>query len=181
MKRKDFLGSACKIGLCSCVGLPMISSDLFAADDEKKKDDWRIGFMQKRFSKLIDAIQSNSSPEQTEKMIEALGKACGEDSKTWYANNIGNIEGMLDQLKKTWIETVEYDKEKGVIKLYGKKTGKCGCPFVDGSKISKEFCNCSIGYQKEVWSNISGKNVDASIIESVLYGAERCSFMIKIG
>ncbi|HLP18132.1 MAG TPA: hypothetical protein VK470_17875 [Bacteroidota bacterium] len=181
MKRNEFIHSACKIGLCTCVGMPLLSSDVLASDNEAKKEDWRIGFMQRRFAKLIDAINSNVTEAEKQKIIEAVGRACGEETNTELAGYVGNIDGMLEQLKRTWIETVEYDKASGTIKLFGKKTGKCGCPFVDKSQISKDFCHCSIGYQKAVWSKISGKEADASIIESVLYGSERCSFKIKIG
>ena len=53
MKRKEFLNSACKFGLCGCFGISLLSgSELFSKSKISQDDnesDWRIDFMQNRF------------------------------------------------------------------------------------------------------------------------------------
>jgi predicted hydrocarbon binding protein len=182
MKRKDFLNSACLLGICSCVGMPFLSSSELHADSliDKKEEDWRIGFMQRRFSKVWDIINSKVGEERKREIIEELGRECAKDNQNFYLKYKDNIEGFLTEIKARWIESAEYNIEEKTIKLVGKKTGVCGCPFVDKSLITKDFCKCSLGYQKEVYEAILGKPVESNIVESVLYGGERCSFIIKV-
>jgi predicted hydrocarbon binding protein len=183
MKRKDFLNSACVLGVCSCVGMPILSNSKFftaSLDDQKKDEDWRIGFMQKRFAKLWDVIDSKVDKEKKSEIIEGLGRECAKEYQSFYLKYKNDIEGFLTAMKSQSLESGEYIKEENTIKLIGKKTGVCGCPFVDKSLISKDFCKCSIGYQKEAYEIILGRPIESKITESVLYGDERCSFEIKV-
>ncbi len=184
MKRKDFLNSACLLGFCSCVGMPFFSgSKLLAAqlDDKKKEEDPRIPFMQSRFGKLWDIVESKVGPEKKEEIIESLGRECAKANKNFYMKYKDNIDGYFKEITSRWMETAEYNKEEGKIKLVGKKNESCGCPLVNKAFINKDFCKCSLGYQKETYEVILGKPVKSTIVESILYGNERCSFLIKVG
>lgn len=183
MKRKDFLNSACVLGICSCVGMPFFSGSKLNASplNDKNEDEWKIGFMQKRFAKILDIIGSKAGDEKKKEIIEELGRECAKVNENFYLKYKDNIEGFFTEIKARWIESTEYNKEEKTIKLVGKKSGSCGCPFVDKSLITKDFCKCSLGYQKEVYEAILGRPVESSIVESVLYGGERCSFLIKVG
>lgn len=184
MKRKDFLNSACLFGVCSCVGMPFISnSKLFAgpSNNQKKEEDWRMGFMQRRFAKLVDVVDSKVGDKKRDEIIEQLGRECAKEYRDSYIKYKDNIEGYFAEIKSKWIDTVDYNKEEKTIKLAAKKTSSCGCPFVDKSLIKKEFCKCSLGYQKEVYEAIFGRPVESKLVESILYGDERCSFLITIG
>ena len=182
MKRKEFLNSACLFGICSCVGMPFLAGpELHAAPlIDKKEEDWRIGFMQRRFSKVLDIVNSKVGVERRKEIIEELGRECAKDNQDFYLKYKDNIEGFFAEIKARWIESAEYNREERTIKLIGKKTGACGCPFVDKSLITKDLCGCSLGYQKEVYGAILGRPVESDILESVLYGGERCSFLITV-
>ncbi|MFH1195049.1 MAG: hypothetical protein V1720_05020 [bacterium] len=183
MERKEFLKAACTFGICSCAGMSMLSSgNIFAAgsSNAEGETDWRIGFMQKRFANLIKILDNVSDPVEKKKILEDMGRGCANESKDQYTKFIGNPEGMLEVIKSEWAENTEYDKEKNRVRIIGKKMESCFCPFVDSSLMPKEFCNCSMGYNKQMFETIFEKNVNVSIEESKLYGGERCSFIIDV-
>jgi hypothetical protein len=43
-----------------------------------------------------------------------------------------------------------------------------------------DFCNCTLGWQKEAYSAILGRPVEAELEESILRGGSRCVFRIRI-
>ena len=46
--------------------------------------------------------------------------------------------------------------------------------------MTKDFCNCSKGWQKQTYEIILGQKVDVDINTSILYGDNHCSFTIKL-
>jgi hypothetical protein len=85
----------------------------------------------------------------------------------------------LAQIKADWAENTEYDPQAKKIRVIGKKDPACFCPFVDKSITPKNFCQCSMGNMKETFETILGKTVNVKIEESILYGGERCTFVIR--
>jgi len=182
MDRKEFFKKSCYAGLCACAGFSMISGDSFAAisGQEPAPDDWRIGFMQRRFSKMVDYMNAKLDNDTREKMIEQIGRYCSMEAEKDYEKMKGNVEGYLDHVKSTWAEDASFDKEKGVITITGKKSDSCFCPFAGKKSIAKEFCNCSIGWQKQTLETLTGKKVAVNITSSILQGGERCCFLIQL-
>ena len=88
-------------------------------------------------------------------------------------------EGFLNEVKKSWAENIEFNKEAKSIRIIGRKVESCFCPLADKSLTPKEFCNCSVGWAKQTYGTVLGKQVNVTIEESILYGGERCSFLIK--
>ena len=93
---------------------------------------------------------------------------------------MGDVEAFLKKLKTDWAESVSYDKEKGVIETVGKQKESCPCPFVGKTKISKNFCDCSIGWYKESFKAVSGKDVEVERTASILHGDKTCDFRVKL-
>ncbi|MFC2137410.1 hypothetical protein ACFLTE_04480 [Bacteroidota bacterium] len=180
MDRKDFFKNICKYGACSCAGMMLLSSaNLITNDDtpEEKKEDWRIGFMQNRIAKLIEGMDGNLDKEILTSLLENMGRHCAKENSEYYIKFKGDVNGYLKSLEEG-VEKAEHDEEKGIVKIIGKKNDSCYCPFVDLSKMPKEFCNCTKGWNKEMYEAIIGKPVDVEIDTSVLWGGERCGFTI---
>ena len=183
MKRKEFLSSACKVGLCSCAGLSFLSGNVLFAQSEsegEKELKSKIGFMQRRFAKFLELLDNSVDNKTKEGIIQSLGRECAKESKEFYIKHKNNPEALLKEMEKFWAESSEYDKENNTIKIIGRPIEKCGCNLVDNSITPKDFCNCSKGWSMEAFSEILGKPVDVEILESVLMGGTRCSFAIKI-
>ena len=182
MERKDFFKNICKYGACGCAGMMMLSpAKLLANDDsqEEKKEDWRIGFIQNRMAKFIEDMEGKVDEGTIASLLENMGKNCASEHSDGYIKFKGDVKGYVDSLKN-WVESADYDEEKGVIKIIGVKNNSCFCPFVDVDKMPKEFCNCTKGWSKEAYGTITGKQVDVKIDETVLWGGERCSFTLTL-
>jgi predicted ArsR family transcriptional regulator len=159
----------------------MLSGGVLLAenDDTKNKPDWRYGFIHKRFAKLIENMNSTIDQETRTKLLEGVGRTCAKENAESFKKYKGDLEGFLDEMKRQWAERTEHDIKTKTIKVIGKKQESCFCPFVDKSMTPKEFCNCSIGFNKEMFETIMGKPVDVKIDESILRGGERCRFIIS--
>jgi hypothetical protein len=180
MDRKEFFENVCKYGACSCAGMMLLSpANLPANEDtpEEKKEDWRIGFMQNRIAKLVEGMDDKLDKETMISLLEDMGRHCAKGNSENYVKFKGDLYGYLKSIEK-WVDKAEHDEENGIIKLIGKKNSSCFCPFVDISKMPKEFCNCTKGWNKETYEAIIGKQVDVRIDTTVLWGGERCSFTI---
>jgi predicted ArsR family transcriptional regulator len=179
MERKEFLLKSC--AFCGCVGLAAFSGQsVKAATDDPDKEDWRVSFMQKRFSQMVDFMQANVDDETRTEIIEEIGRFCSQQGREDYNDFKGNLEGFLKNLETKWIEKASFNKDTRTITLLGKKQEACACAFAAKNKISPEFCNCSRGWMKETFSTITGQKAEATVSESLLRGSDRCSFIIQL-
>jgi len=183
MNRMEFLKTSCKLGICSCLGVAMVSPNKLLAEEENpelKKLRGKLDFIHKLFARLINLMGSNLDEKTKIKMLESLGMECAKEYNSDFAKYKNNLEGFLGEVKKKWVDKVIQDKDKKTITLIGKKTGGCFCPFVKQSITPADFCNCSVGWQKQAFETVTGKKVVAKVKESILRGGERCSFVIKL-
>lgn len=187
MNRKEFLANTCKLGLCACAGM-FLPGKVNAKDGKAVADkcppnenEWKMEFVQNRFAKFVDVIDNSLDRDSKIRMIEQFGRTCGRQTVADHLKQyIGDIDGYLEFIKGNWVENAEYDKEKNEITITGKPTKECFCPFVDSSKMSKDYCNCSSGWAKEIFGTILGREVESEMTETVLRGADRCSHKIRI-
>ena len=181
MDRKDFFKNICKYGACSCAGMMMFSpANLFADENtpDENEEDWRIGFIQNRMAKLIEGMDDKLDEGTLISLLENMGRHCAKGNIEKNNKFKGDVDAYIKSIEK-WVEKIEHDGEKGIIKIVGVKNNSCFCPFVDTSKMPQEFCNCTKGSQKETYETIIGKPVDVKIDTSVLWGGERCAFTIS--
>jgi hypothetical protein len=182
MDRKDFFKKSCQAGICTCAGFMLFpGNDMLASTkNEEPKEDWRIGFVQKRFTRFFEIIGKNTDEATRAKMIEQLGMFCAKENEAQLAEYIGQIDKYLEFVQTRWVEKAEFDRVKNEIRVTDKKRESCFCPLVDSKVISKDFCNCSKGWQKQTYETILGKPVEVEILSSIIRGSDRCSFKISI-
>jgi predicted hydrocarbon binding protein len=178
MERKEFLFKTRAV--CGCAGMALLSGRPVRAAVTDDKEDWRVGFMQKRFAHLVDFMNTNVDEATQLKMFEEMGRFCAGQHKEGYEKFTANTEAFLKDLEGQFIEKTTFDKEKQTISLLGKKQDSCVCAFAGGKNISPDFCNCSRGYMKEMFTVITGKPVEVTLDESILRGSDRCSFTIHL-
>ena len=176
MDRKDFFKNACGLGICSCIGVGLLSNgDLKAATDEK--NDWKEGFIRYRFEKLIGILDSSLEEKTRNQIFENLGKECAKTGQS--AKYINNPDGFFNDVLSRWGEKASYDKGKGLIRIETPERA-CFCPMFDPKTVSKSICQCSVGWQSQTYKTILGKDVEAKCVESVIRGSKRCVFEIRI-
>ncbi|MEJ2545835.1 MAG: hypothetical protein P8Y99_17365, partial [Calditrichaceae bacterium] len=123
---------------------------------------------------------ADMDPEKRVKMFEELGRACSSEYKETYMKFENNLQGFLDEIQGKWVKEAKYDTEKKTILITGTKSDDCFCPLAKKSVTPEVFCECSKGWQKGVFEGITGKKVEATVVESVLRGGDRCSFQIEM-
>lgn len=176
MERKDFFKKACGFGICSCVGIGLLSNGNVNAA-QNQVPEWEERFIKHRFAKLIGILDMTLDENTKNQIIENLGKECSNDS--FAPNYKDNPDGFFNEMHKRWGDNATYDKEKGFIRIETSERD-CVCPLIDSKVISKSICQCSVGWQTQTYHTIFGKEVKAKCIESVIRGSKRCVFEIQI-
>jgi predicted hydrocarbon binding protein len=181
MKRKEFLSNACALGLCGCFGTSFLTSNKILANSKNAKGDnepdWRIDFMQSRFKDLIYILNDDVDKDTLIGVLNKLGSKCGDYFAEKYKNN---PDGFFEFIKNNWAESVDYDKEKGIIKVNEKLRTNCNCPFIKEKDAPSVLCNCSMGTQKRIYESLFDRKVTVTLEKSILRGDERCSFTIQL-
>jgi hypothetical protein len=187
MKRMEFLKS-CASGICSCTALGLLSQESVpaqsgqanpGADPEKDELKWKLNAAQIRFAKLLQILNQNLDDPVKQKILQQLGADCAQSYQELAAKYKGNLKGFLDYISTKWVEKAEYDEKAGIIRITD-KAKQCTCPLVKPGVAPKEFCNCTLGWQKAIYSVVLGRPVEAEIEESILRGGVRCVFRIRI-
>lgn len=175
MNRKDFLNKVCGLGTCACMFPGLFNNqDVYA--NENYDNSWKEGFVQYRFTKLMDIIDETLDDVTKNKIIQNLGKECSKRSGINIYKN--NLQGFFEHLKNKFGENATLDKDRNIIRVETAER-ECFCPMFDSKKVSKSICQCSVGWQVQTYETILGQTVEAECIESVIRGGNKCVFEIK--
>ena len=191
MKRRELLSHACGMGMCSCAASVMfdnVSSGTQndTAEDKKlqeiqtelNRSQWWLNHGAKQLAKLWELLEPLLDDAKRREILEQLGRNCAK-SLGWGEKYRGNPEGFFKYMNQKNGENFTYDKEKGVITVVTRERD-CDCKLVNSKITPAYFCQCSIGWQKQMYETILGKSVDVEVKESVLKGSKRCVFQIRI-
>ncbi len=180
MTRTDFM--KCTLGICSCAGLAVFQQEAAHAEsgtleiDELKR---RLDAARKRFAILVRILNDNLDGPTRRKILENLGRECAKQYSSLTDKYKGNVNAFLDAIQRQWVEKAEYDEMAGTIRIVD-KSKNCTCPLVDQSQTPADFCDCTLGWQKETYSAILGRSVEVALEESILRGGKRCVFRIQV-
>jgi len=177
MDRKDFLRSACGLGVCGCALNFLATPELARAEDAAPPDQ-KLAFARYQVAKMVGFMAADAAAAACAGIIEKTGRECAKLGQL-QARFKGDPQGYLAAIKKAWGTESSWDKEKGAITI-AVPEGECGCPMVDGGRTPAFWCNCSVGYQKEAFETVFGKPVQVSLKESKLGGSKRCVFEVKL-
>jgi predicted hydrocarbon binding protein len=185
MNRRQLLNGACGIGACSCLGalLPVneiqaaeVNTEIDAAQLKKQNDklNWWADHTKKQLAKLWELLEPHLDEKTRNDIIEQLGRNCAK-SIGWPQQFKGNPDGFFAFMDKRLGEKITYDKDKGIISVVTPERD-CVCGMVNSKITPSYFCQCSMGWQKEMYETILGKKVECEVVESVLRGSKRCVF-----
>ena len=156
MDRKEFLKSACGLGVCGCAAESPRRARAAARGRHRRAGPAA------RFRPVSGGQDGRlhghrPTPEACAGIIEKTGRECAKLGQL-QAKFKGDPEGYFAAIKKAWGTDSSWDKEKGIITV-AVPEGECGCPLVDNKRTPAVWCNCSVGYQKEAFETIFGKPV----------------------
>jgi predicted hydrocarbon binding protein/predicted CopG family antitoxin len=136
--------------------------------------------MTKCVNEVMENFDSNvASKSKRKEVMEAMGNYCVKDilpSAEKIKGKSKDLVEMIDNLNELF--GGEYFTLKGD-KIYS-ELDKCFCHF--GVKkteepISKTYCQCSLGYMKQLFSSLLDKSVKTELIHSILTGSDTCKFI----
>jgi len=191
MKRRELLSHACGMGMCSCAASVMFDNVSSGAQNdaaenkklqeiqtELNRSQWWLNHGAKQLAKLWELLEPLLDDAKRREILEQLGRNCAK-SLGWGEKYKGNPEGFFEYMNQKNGENFTYDKEKGIITVVTRERD-CDCKLVNSKITPAYFCQCSIGWQKQMYETILGKSVDVEVKESVLKGSKRCVFQIRI-
>ena len=177
MDRKEFLKTVCGLGVCGCVASLVDPTEALAAAPQQAPDQ-RLAFARYQIAKMVGFMEAGTTAPACAEILQKTGRECAKLGQLQVKFK-GEPEGYFTAIKKAWGTDSSWDKEKGIITITVPE-GECGCPLVDSKRTPVFWCNCSVGYQKESFETIFGKQVQVSLKESKLGGSKRCIFEVKL-
>jgi predicted hydrocarbon binding protein len=135
-----------------------------------------------KYAMFIEVLGRELDPATRQRLLRALGRECAIQYRgVTFEKYKGDIKGFLKAVQEPsgWVEKAEYDELAGTIRIIDKQR-RCSCPLVSQSRTPADQCDCTLGWQKETYSRILGRPVEAQIEESILRGGKRCVYLIKI-
>ena len=145
----------------------------------------------------FQALGQAGEAEYIREVIERIDEQLGEDSKVQLLHSCNclskskvkkgrellkeckDIDSFFEELPKLHIAGTDIRKEKnGYIIVYD----KCYCGMIKktNTPISCAFCYCSRGYLKDFFEGVLKKSVQLDIIDTVIHGADECTFRLHI-
>ncbi len=141
--------------------------------DFQKKFRWareQCAFLEKRFSEdEITLIRGRCHCE--------AGKSLAERMRGYWSSSKNMEEfASLHNQKESYaqLEAVE----DGLLLIYPQCY--CACVKRVAEPISRTWCLCTLGYAKDLFSQVFGKDVEAQLLESVKTGGQRCVVKVTI-
>ncbi len=197
MHRKEFLKRSVQAGMC-CGATIMAGSALAqsgqntAANPAATPCDKRVVQGQKVISRIMRQLDAQVDPATRKSIMESCGQACYEGAhgkrsadKPTPEQAARFLDGMRKYLGAEGVrqaadETVVTFKYKSNPQGLKVADGYCLCPILEDAPkdISPTYCQCSVGYVKEIFERGVGKPARVELTDSVLRGARTCSFTV---
>jgi hypothetical protein len=185
MDRKEFLKNAgLATGLLALTGnacrcLAGEAPQASATACEKKQE-----FEQKWVKGFFDVLDANVDESARKKLMQANGKGCYQRGTKGKTIKQVSLDEYVPSLQKS-VGKENCRREGDAIYFTfsegsGIASSSCLCPMVESVPpgLSKTYCECSIGYVREMFQVHTGKSVRVELLESVKRGGKKCSFKI---
>ena len=139
---------------------------------------------------LFEGINKYADKEFKENIFHHLGENCYKKSimnevsekisRELVVNvSADNTDQVVEFLSKTMTDFTFNKKIDGF--TVNLNNNKCFCPVVNEGLVSDELmCNCTKGFDKKMYETILKREVEITIIDSLLKNGKSCLFQIKI-
>ena len=135
---------------------------------------------QLRFARFVETMEKDFDAPERKRLFNGFGRQCARTYGPALIDRYkGNLRGFLDEGLRGWMAEATYDEAAGAIRIVD-KSPHCTCPLVKEGSTPPSFCDCTLGWQEEAYSEILGRPVHAELEESILRGGKRCVFRIKV-
>lgn len=186
MKRKEFIK---KSGTCGAISLlAALNPDRgFAREISRNQDQTDNEPMNKsQVRQLLKFIDSSVNEQDKERIFNKLGTEClySRNYDKWVIGFRDNLDEYFDRVQRgesRYWEKLQYDREKSVITLVGRKFQTCVCEYGQCDQPPESLCRyCCKRFQEELFGLLLERKVTVRIDESIILGGERCSTTIFV-
>lgn len=191
MQRKEFLKSCGLLAVSPCIlpqtihALRNIQTDNPSATpcDEKEQ------FTQKWVKRFFDNFDKRLDETKRKEVMEDCGKDCFKGSLGGKKPPPVDVDILIDEINKYAGEIAAKREGNEIDFRYTKNPrglkvadGYCLCPLVESGPVglSGTYCDCSVGYVKEMFETYTGKEVHVELLESLKRGGKGCQFKITL-
>jgi len=197
--RKELFTSAGKLGMATCL-CALGATRLLAEQSPENAPGAataaravkRMEFSDLWVRRFMNVLDGTLDEQTRTKVMAANGSACFRE---WIASQGRTITPVAFE---AWAARVRERPSDDSLRiegnvLYWEYTGSaetgsaspegvCLCPMVESKPagLSRTFCQCSVGYVKELYGQRFGRPVTVELLDSVLYGGKRCRFKITV-
>ncbi len=131
-------------------------------------------------------------------MLEEM-ETCMNENRLWYEQKITpdvlefvranqEIQAGIREGNRVYITKIPYNPVQFLVSkdVRDKRFHACHCPFVrssiqdDSIHVSPMWCYCTGGFEKTPFDVIFGKELEVTVLETVLGGNERCRFAVTL-
>jgi hypothetical protein len=173
MERKEFLkASLCLGALC---GAPALGGDEKPSACERNME-----FARRWVKDFMDHVDGQLAEPQRVQLMQARGRSCARGGPARVAEaHKGDVDAFVAEMAKQ-MGPDGMRREGSVVKV---RYPQCYCPLVSELKepLSATYCECSIGWLKELFETASGKPVRVAALETVKRGGSACRFEVTLG
>jgi len=187
MKRKEFLNKCSSCGALSLIGLLRMDNVNAQGNNMKEDNSDSEQVNKNQVRQLLKFIDTEINESDKKKIFNKLGTEClySRNYDKWVIGFRDQQEEFFNRVKrgesKYW-EKLEYDKDKSVITLIGRKFQTCICEYGQCEEPPESLCNyCCKRFQEELFGLLLDKKVNVRIDESIILGGDRCSTTIFVG
>jgi predicted hydrocarbon binding protein len=143
-----------------------------------------LAFTNTWIKSLLDNLEQNMDKEELVKTLEDCGRNCCKSSGFYKKaqesmEKSQNLDEFLNRLQRVWNHV--HKEENRVYVVYE----KCYCPL--GRALAKQypeqlrdFCNCSVGWVKEMFESAMKKPVKVELKKSIIRGDNMCRFEVAL-
>ncbi len=137
--------------------------------------------------RILSYIDATQAEEIKKDIFCQLGNECFAQghSKEWGLSYHNDVQRLLDDVnikgKSPFWEKLEFNEDKTILYLTGKKTSRCVCAFGNTPTPPKSLClYCCKLFQENLFGTLFNRKVEVEITESSILGGERCSTAIHL-
>lgn len=199
MNRRNFVSSTVKTGVIACSalcfgGMEKCFAGSFADGSKETSCEEKMKFSQTWIKRFMDVMDSELDDKTKTKIMELNGKKCylgslearkispesiQKVSPKDFVDGINKYLGEEAASIKDNVIEFRYVKNPGGLKV---EDGYCLCPFVEKGPegLSGTYCQCSVGYVREMFEVYLKQPVQVELLESVKRGGKTCHFIVHL-
>jgi len=186
MERKQFLkASLCLGALCGARSAfsqetePAATAAASPSAPQPSACERQLEFARGWVRSFMEGVDAQLPEPQRVALMEARGRACARGGAARMAEaHKGNLDGFIAAMA-SHMGPDGLRREGDVVRV---QYPTCYCPMVSEMEqpISATYCDCSVGWLKEMYETVTGGPVNVEVLETVKRGGKACRFNVTV-